>query len=233
MTITPPQLEAVFYNGLRGVRTISLKDSGAVEVDLTLSASAPVSDALLDWQTQANASGDLNGTYTFQWLPGVQKISFLCSETFNLTLWDSLPTALGYSSPTHSGSSSYASDLTPRAVANVIGIDYDVHWPMRETNLARRRFGRAIGRAHFRAMSTVLRITMESAQALELMAGPMFAGAVRAYPTGYTSGPYSGAPGGDLRGYHQVYSLEITRGRPYGSEDSLTDVEVVAAVEGA
>jgi hypothetical protein len=227
---TAPQIESWFYTGLPSLRQIQLKDSGGGPITFTLSTDNYVEAALADWQGQANVDATLAETYTIDWSASTQQVRFAATGNFELTLDGSLPAALGFSSSSHTGASLYASDETPKAIANPININYQPPWPAQETQLRRYRWGRTNARAHHRAMVTTEEITMLTTQADVLLAGPMFASKLRLYPCGFTSGAYAA---NNLRGFHDVYPYEIPTARPEGSGDNHTTVIFVASAEPA
>jgi hypothetical protein len=221
-------MESWLYKDLPSLRQIKLTDAGGGPITFTLQSDNPVEVALADWQAQANADATLSLTYTFSWNASTQQVTFAATGNFSLSLDGSLPAAFGFSTSSWSGASSYASDETPKAIANPININYQPPWPGQETQLRRYRWGRTTARAHHRAMVTTEEITMLTPQANTLLAGPLFAGKLRLFPCGFTSGVYQAD---SLRGYHDVYPWEIPTARPEGSGDSHTTVVFAASVE--
>lgn len=234
MSIIAPQIEAYLFAGLPGTRTIALQDSGGVPVELTLTASAPLSEALQDWQDQANAHSDLNGTYSFGWIPAEQRVRFVCSEIFDLDLAGSLPAALGFSAP-GSGAQNYGSDLTPKVACNPVNIDYTPPRAAEETELQRYRWGRVTSYCYVKARLTSIAVVMRTEQADSVVdqdekgviRGPLLAGRARYYPCGYMSGPWSSS---NLRGYLDVCPWQHDDLERRGPRDSRTVVGLVGAV---
>lgn len=227
MSIEAPQIEAYLFAGLPGTRKIELKDSGGVTVAFTLTASAPLSEALQDWQDQANAHPSLNGTYSFGWVPAEQKVRFVCSELFDLDLYGSLPEALGFSVPGWSGLQNYGSDLVPKVAANPINIDYTPPRTAEETELERYRWGRVKSFCYVKARLTKIAVVMRTEQADEVTRGPLLAGRARYYPCGYTSGAWSSS---NLRGYLDVSPWQHEDLDRRGPRDSRTIVRLVGAI---
>jgi hypothetical protein len=191
VSIIAPQIEAYLFVDLPGTRKIEIKDSGAVTVSLTLSATAPLSEALQDWQDQANAHPSLNGTYSFGWIPAEQKVRFVATENFDLDLFGSLPEALGFSVSGWSGAQNYGSDLTPKIVCNPINIDYTPPRVAEESELRQYSWGRVSSHTHYKARVSRVSVVMRTEQADEVLRGPLLAGRARYYPCGY---PRQGAP---------------------------------------
>lgn len=230
MSIEAPQIQCYLYADLDGMRSIQLTDSGGGPITLTLGSTQSVSDALDDWQTQANDPGSgLNGTYTFEWLPAVQRVSFLCSEAFTLVLDGSLRHAFGFAAASMSGDSSYTSDETPEAVTNPINVDYEPPWPAEETERSQYRWGRISNQVHYHAELTRLSVLIDGAIWDQLEGGPLLTGRAIYYPCGYTSGAYSKA---NLRGSLDVYPYEWADSRPMGNQGSDVEITTIAGVAG-
>lgn len=227
MSVTPPQIECFLFIGLDGLNRIDLTDSGGGPVSFYLTSTAPVSEALTDWQTQANADATLAGTYTFGYVSASGVVRFSCTENFTLALRGSTPEAFGFSAASYAGASVYSSDLTPLAVYNPSNIDYEIPKVAREHELKRYRWGRITSRSSYRARISRIVVSLPAADWEDLGHGPLLAARARYYPLGYTSGAWSSS---NLRGYLDVHPYDPTDVSSWGNLDADTEIALVGVV---
>ena len=232
MATTPPQIESFFYVGLAGFASVDITDGGGGPFTLTNTTTQPLSegapDVLTSWHTLANSHGTLQETYNFYWDATNQQVTLGATGTFSIDLMASQAAALGFTSASLSGASSYTSDTTPLAICNPLNIEYEAPKAAEETELIARRWCRVIARKHYRAEIVTLRIMMTSTMADAVLAGPLFTSKFRACPTGYTSGAYAGAT--SPRGYLDVFPYGMPETQKIGAGDGHTLVTVVGTV---
>ena len=225
MPIAPPQIESYLYSDLPSLRTIRVRE-GVPWFTFTLPGDMTVSDALTYWAGAATAEAGLAGVYVFSWASS-QQVILACSVPCEIDLQGSLPAALGFSVAVLTGAAIYRSDLTPRAIANPVNVDYEPPWAAEETDTRRYRWGRVSSRVHYRTYLTRISVLMRSTQADDLLDGPLFVSRLIAYPCGYVAGLYSAA---NLSGALDVYPYELIETQRLGSSDSDTIVSLVGSV---
>lgn len=227
MAIVPPRIESFFYTRLPGVRSIQLSENGADFFTFTLTAQIEVvTDALATWTSQANASGDLTGTYSFTWDDTTSQVTFArtVGGNFWLVLDGSLPVALGFTAASHSGAASYSSDKQPLAICNPISIDRSGITSLEDVEEVRRRWGRTAMWAHTMAAMMRVEVFMTSAMADAVLDGPLLNATSRYHVTdaGVAYGLTS------FGGYSDLHVFRVADVRTVGVADGQTIVPLEA-----
>lgn len=218
-------IEGWAYDGLNSNNRITLTDSGGGPVTFTLGASAVFTDALADWQAQANASGTLNGTYAFFFSLITGKVRLACTETFSFTLEDNLKRWLGFASATGAGTNIYDSDVQPHAFRVMDLSCTDAPAAEEVVELRQYRYGR--GAAYATNIGQRVRLeVVDTDTALDiLLEGPLLHGKVRVHRDSSNGAVYSPS---NLSGYMDVsiqrmdeQRIPLTRGAAIESFYSL------------
>lgn len=226
-TVTPPQIEAYLYADLKGLNAIQLSENGADFYTLTLTTTAPVQDALAEWQSLANAHGSLSGTYAFAWTG--DRIRFARTDGAPDNFWLNLPRsvhdALGFSSQAYSGAASYDGESPPTYISLPSGIDYDAPAAVEDVLAREGRDGRPVVYVHQHGQ--IVRLTVYGgAQAVAAIEAQ--APRVRAWPP-KASGAYTLA---NLRGYFDLDIVELTDIRSLDAAGDVVEVTILGAIPG-
>ena len=132
------RIEQFLYASVDGVRKLSLSENGTDIYTFTLSATKTVTDALADWTSQANASGDLSGTYLFAYDDTTSRVSLGRTDggQFYYRLEGSLANALGfaYSANLSAQAASFTGTAQPTAICNPISLHHDPPQPAVEVS---------------------------------------------------------------------------------------------------
>lgn len=231
-----PHMQNFLCAGLEGMRTIALSENGSTWITFTLSASQPITDALGDWQSQANAHPSLSGAYLFSYVASGNYVFFGRSnqQSFHLSLSgdpsapeSSLALCFGFSSSTMSGSASYASDLVPMGISNALHISYTAPRPIEEVDLTRYRHGRALAWTHAHASMVELEIVLTAATATTVCRGPLFTSLARVATSASPSQHYGL---GQLGGWIDVYPFSVESIDALGPSDRDAVVKVLCTV---
>lgn len=227
--ISGPFIESWLYSALDGVRSITI-DEGGGPVTLTLSANLPLTDALQDWEDQANAHGSLVGTYTFlSFELGATVFSRGDGPNFELELLHSLAAALGFSSATHTGNDNYVSDVTPLGRAEVMAANYSA--PTRDHQVRERvyRWGRIATHRFNGSVLVPLEVTLLTSQALLLLDGPLFTSRMRVHQDGLGVVAYPNVPNFDGYLDLDIYGYP-SKPRCWGVGDQYSTVRLLGIV---
>jgi hypothetical protein len=223
------RLESFLYHRVDGLRSLQVSEDGATYYTLTITATETVTEALADWEDQANAHGSLSLTYSFEWKSdGYVKLS--ASGTFYVELDGSLPAAFGFSSASLGPGTSFQSDDAPKAIFETAGVYYEAAQPVELTDTRVAKFGRVDAWAFHLGRKTTVRVAALEDVVSPLMHGPIFNGKLRIWTDTSGSGAYSES---NLNGYLDVYPSQILSVEALGATEGVAVVTFTGTVEEA
>lgn len=225
------RLEAYLHaSELGSTSRLDITENGSAVVTLSLTTTAPAVAALAEWQSLANASGDLSGTYVFSYSDTTSRVTLARTDggTFGFRWKGALNKLLGF---THTGSLSslgttHTGDLQPLAIVNPIGLTHDSPTAAVEVSKRFHRHGKAAIHAHYRAMIALCQCVMETTMADTVMGGPIFAQRVRMWQPDDVN-PYSAT---NVDGYLDGYGHDVESIKKIGYKDNLTTVKWVISL---
>ncbi len=231
-----PFVESWLGSHLPGLREITI-DEGGGPVSIVLTQDRIVGLAVAEWESLANASGSLAGTYVFnQVFNGVE---FTRTDggggpsgpgTFDLELVGSLRKALGFASSSQTGSGGYHSGIAPLGQVVPLAANYSAPTRDHQVQLRVYRWGRVVSHRYNGAKLVRLEITLDSEEAQALLDGPLFSSRLQVHCSG-PSDTYPALP--DFKGVQDVDVYGFPRNpQRWGHRDEYTTVELFGTWRG-
>ena len=214
------------YAGLDSCRSLSFKD-GSTWVKCTITANKTIADALTEWVTLANASGDLSLTYSASINTTTGAVTISAGGAFYLKFHGSLEKLLGFEPNASTKTLAVGSDGTATSTTTPMGLcvvpgGFEAPKPMESARLESLRHGRSHAFIHNHGRHVRAWFYMDRATFDAYDAGPMFSGLFRFYHTA-TATEYSPT---NLDGYLDLYPF----GRPVlltrGTQEQFVRVEI-------
>jgi len=225
------RMQQYLYAAVDGLRKLSLSENGSNVYTFTLTSSKTVTDALAEWTSLANASGDLSGTYLFVYDDSTSLVTLGRTDggQFYYRFEGSLATALGfgYTADLSPQAISFTSSRHPAAICNPISITHDPPEAAVEVSKKMRRLGRASMQTHYGAMVTECEALFTSAIADVLLSGPMFNARALLQQDHTETDSYSVT---DTTGNLDTYGHTISKVERLGYNEGHTRVRWVASV---
>jgi len=164
-------------------------NEGGGDVHLDLPNAMALSDALEEWEDQANAHGSLALTYSFSRQLSAHTVTLAASGAFDVTLGYSpgatdLRRFLGFSTQSLSSASSYVSDETPIGFVaptyiDGAGIDLEAREQLTDGELRVYRHGRPRAVLQHRGFTRRIRLRLPKTAYDAAAAGPLWNAAMR------------------------------------------------------
>jgi hypothetical protein len=214
------RLEHFIYAHPDGPVTLQISADDITYYDMTLTSTLVLSDALQEWEDQANAYGaPLTGTFTFS-LTSAGLVQLACTSTVYYKGPTDLYKLLGFSAEAMGSGTTVTSNTTVRGVLDndnegAEGLGYELLRERGEVKPQRFRLGRAMVVAHSHAIEVAFSCWMTKTLYETLLAGPLFRGKVRIHHSNGASA-YSAT---DTSGYLDVF----LSGAPKETLDGVTD----------
>jgi hypothetical protein len=218
-------LETFIYAHPDGPVTLQISADDITYYDMTLTSTMVLSDALQEWEDQANAYGaPLTGTFSFSLNSNTAQARLLCTSTVYYRGPADLYKLLGFSAEAMGSGTSVVSDTTVRGalaedVDGAEGLGYELLRERGEVKPQRFRLGRAMVISHSHAVEVAFSCWMTASLFNTLRVGPLFRGKVRIHhsdgasayastdTTGYLDVFLSRAPPLELDGDTDTYGV--------------------------
>jgi|GEM_PF-2302105 len=228
------RVETFIYAHPSGPITLQVSEDNVTFYDMTLSATMTLTEALTEWQTQANAHGTLVNTYSFD-LSSSGDVRLASSATAYYKGPNNLWKLLGFASETLGSGTGVFSSTQPLGVLDsdndgAEGLGYA---PLEETGELKPqsfRLGRslALSFSHAQVVSWTCNLSRNLFNTLH--AGPLFRGKVRLW-IGTGSSSYSPS---DTQGYLDVFPSSPAQFTADGMTDTWGELEALGTLaEGA
>jgi hypothetical protein len=209
-----------------GERTITLTDSGGGPETFTLTATDTITAALADLQGQANASGVLNGTYTFALAAETTGVTLSCTENFTVTFTDNMGKTLGFvSGGPWAGATSYTDDTPAGGWADCF-VGFDAIDVEKNERLREYRHGRHDAWTHAYTRKVMVNLWINAADWTTQEDTPLLDGLFRIHCTASAS-PYSFT---NPDGYLDVYPYDRRATHFLGSDEGQVAIELLGTV---
>lgn len=225
------RVQSFLYASLDGLRKLSISENGSNVYTFTLTQSRTVVDALAEWTSLVNASGDLAGAYLFAYNDTTSRVTLGRTDggQFYYMLDGSLSSALGfdYNASLSSQAASFTGTAQPGMICNPISVHHDPPEAVVEISKKLRRLGRVNVQTHYGAMVTECEMLVTTAVADVLLAGPMFTGRALVQQDHTESDAYSVT---ETSGNLDVYGHTVSSVQKIGFNDGHTRIKWIGSV---